>query len=122
MCAMFKTIGAMFRTIRALAFPLSRTVLIALLWANRYTVGLWYRSLAQEVRRNGFVPSRLQNLVRGLWTVSNHQTVANSPALRLIGLREVGFEIEARNDWFGRPLVEELLAPVPPYPTTVTAA
>jgi hypothetical protein len=119
---MFKTIGSMIRTARALLFPLSRTVLIALLWSNRYTVGLWYRSVVRELRDNGFVPSRVQNLGRALWTVTSHQAVANSPALRMIRLREDGFEIEARNDWFGRPLVEELLAPVPPYPTTVTAA
>jgi hypothetical protein len=119
---MFKTIGAMFRTLRAMVFPLSRTVLIAVMWSNRYTVGLWGRSLVREVRANGVDPVRLQHLVRALWTVTNHQAVSNSPSLRSLAVRDTGFEIEARADWIGRPLVEELLAPVPPYPTTVTAA
>ena len=119
---MFKTLGSMLRTLRALAFPLSRLVLAVLLWSNRYTVALWGRSLGREVFDNGFNPVRIARLVRGLWTVSNNTAVANAPDLRSIGLREGGFVVEARSDWVGRRAVEEMLAPIPPYPTEVTAA
>ncbi len=119
---MFKTLGSILRTLRAMAFPVSRVVVVAMLWSNRYTVATWARSLGREVYAQGVDAVRIGRLVRALWIATGHPAVANSPALRSIRLGTDGFVVETRADWFGRRIVEDVLAPVPPYPIEMTAA
>jgi hypothetical protein len=119
---MFKTLGSILRTLRAVALPVSRVVVAALLWSNRHTVATWARSLGREVYAQGVDVVRISRLVRALWTVTGHPAVANSPALRSIRLGTDGFVVETRAGWFGRGIAEELLAPMPPYPIEMTAA
>lgn len=119
---MFRTLTAFGRTFRKMMFPLSRIALVVLVWSNRHTVALWYRSLRDEVDANGFDPGRLRHLVRGLWTIAADRSTSNTEAIRTISLGDDQFVVEAREDWplLGR--VESLLAPIPPYPTVATAA
>lgn len=119
---MLRTLGSITRIPVRLVRPFSRLVLLALLWMNRHTIALWFRSLSTEVSEHGVQVGRLKTLVGALWRISNNHVVANAQALRSIRLGVDGYEIDARVGWPGRSVVEELLAPVPPYPTTVTAA
>lgn len=119
---MMRTLGAIARIPVRLVRPFSRLVLLALLWMNRHTIALWFRSLGAEVSEHGVRIGRLRTLVGALWRISNHEVVANSPSLRSIRQGVNGYEIDARVGWAGRPVVEELLAPMPPFPTSVTAA
>lgn len=115
-------IGAVVRVVRAILRPLTRLAFLALVWMNRNAIGLWYRSLRAEIEHHGVDLVRQRQLIRGLWIVSNEQHLANSAQLRSIGLAADGFVVEASADWPARSEVEELLAPVPPFETTVTAA
>ena len=103
------------------AFPLRRTALLLLAWANRHTVALWFRSIRHEVSA-GVDVARLRTLVRGLWAISTDRRTANAAPLQMITVRHDGFGIEAREGWIGRATVETLLAPIGPHPTTVTVA
>jgi hypothetical protein len=118
---MFKTIAAFLRTLRKLVFPLGRTAIALLLWTNRHTIALWFRSLRDEVRASGFDPERLRQLVRALWTVSNDRRTANAEALKSISVRPDGYSFEAHDDWGGRSTVEHLLAPIAPHQTVVSS-
>lgn len=118
---MIRSIRSLLRTGR-LAFPLTRTALLLLAWTNRHTVGLWFRSIRNELSTNGFDATRLRQLLRGLWTVSSDRRTTNAEPLRTISVREDGFGIEARDGWIGRATVETLLAPIPPHETTLSVA
>ena len=118
---MFKTIAAFSRTVRKLVFPLGRTAMALLIWTNRHTLALWFRSLRDEVAANGFQPDRLRQLVRALWTVSSDRRTANADALKSISVRADGYGFEAHQDWSGRSTVEDLLAPIAPHETVVSS-
>lgn len=119
---MFTTLAAFTRTTRKLIFPLGRTAIALLVWTNRHTLALWYRSFRAEIETNGFDLDRVRHLARGLWAVANDRRTANAEALKTIWVRPDGFEFAAHDDWDGRDAVEELLAPIGPHETTVTAA
>jgi hypothetical protein len=118
---MFRSIMALLRTGRMAAFPLTRTALLWLAWANRHTVALWIRSIRHEVS-GGVDVGRLRTLLRGLWAVSTDRRVTNAEPLQKLTVREDGFGIEARDGWIGRATVETVLAPISPHPTTVSVA
>lgn len=118
---MFRSILALVRTGRMAVFPLTRTGLLLIGWANRRTVALWFRSLRHEVM-GGIDVGRLRTLVRGLWVISRDRRTANAEQLQMITVREDGFGIEAREGWIGRATVETLLAPISPQPTKVSVA
>lgn len=119
---MFRTIPALLRTLRSVLTPVSRVALVVLMWMNRHTIALWYRSIRDELTETGFDARRLRHLVRALWRVSNDRRTANAEALRSISVRSDGYEFEALEDWSGRVAVETLLAPIPPYPTETSVA
>lgn len=118
---MFRSILALVRTGRMAAFPLTRTALLFLAWANRHTVALWFRSIRREVT-GGVDVGRLRTLVRGLWVISSDRRTTNAEPLQMITVRDDGFGIEAREGWIGRATVETLLAPISPQPTKMTVA
>jgi hypothetical protein len=118
---MFRTIAAFSRTLRKLVFPLGRTAMALLIWTNRHTLSLWYRSLRDEIRANGFALDRLQSLLRALWTVSSDRRTANADQLKSISVRPNGYSFEATDDWTGRSTVEDLLAPIAPHQTVVSS-
>lgn len=119
---MFTTLVAFSRTARKLVFPIGRTALALLVWLNRYTLMLWYRSARDEVQANGFDVERLRHLAHGLWAIANDRRTANAEALKTVWVRADGYEFAAHDDWEGRDAVEELLGPIGPHETTVTAA
>jgi hypothetical protein len=118
---MFRTIAAFSRTLRKLVFPLGRTAIALLIWTNRHTLTLWYRSLRDEIQANGFRPDRLRQLVHALWTVSSDRRTANADELKSISVRPDGYSFEAQDDWVGRSTVEHLLGPIAPHQTVVSS-
>lgn len=65
---------AMRRTIGAVLWPVSRPLMLALLWTQRDTIALWWRSLSAELRRDGALDvRRMGTLVRALWRVTADQ-------------------------------------------------
>lgn len=118
---MIRSIRALVRTGRMAAFPLTRTVLLLLAWANRHTVALWFRSIRHEVT-GGVELDRFRTLVRGLWAISSDRRTTNAEPLRMITVRADGFGIEAREGWIGRATVETILAPISPQTTRTTVA
>lgn len=118
---MFRSITSLLRTGRMAVFPLTRTTLVLLAWANRHTVALWLRSIRNEVS-NGVDLGRLRTLVRGLWAVSSDRRTANAEPLHMITVRPDGFGVEARDGWIGRATVETILAPISPHPITTSVA
>jgi hypothetical protein len=118
---MFTTIAAFSRTVRKLLFPIGRTALVLLVWSNRHTIALWFRSLRDEIQVNGFDIERIRQLVHALWTVSSDSRTANADALKTISVRPDGYSFEAHDDWTGRTTVEHLLAPIAPHQTTVSS-
>ena len=119
---MFRSIRTLLRTGRMAAFPLTRTAMLFLAWTNRHTVALWFRSLRNEWSVSGFDPTRMRQLLRGLWTISSDRRTANAEPLQMITVRDDGFGVEARDGWIGRATVETLLSPISPHPTTVSVA
>lgn len=119
---MWRSFRSIFRTVRVAAFPLTRTGLLLLAWANRHTLGLWFRSIRHELSSSGFDIGRMRLLLRGLWAISSDRRTMNAEPLRMITVRSDGFGIEARDGWIGRATVETLLAPISPQPTTTTVA
>lgn len=103
-------------------FPLSRTALLFLAWNNRHTVGLWYRSLRDEITEHGFDADRVRQLTKALWAVSSDRRTTNAEPLQKLTLRDDGFGIEAREGWIGRATVETLLSPISPHQTTLSVA
>ena len=118
---MFTTIAAFSRTLRKLVFPLGRTAIALLIWTNRHTVALWYRSLRDEIQAHGVDVERVRRLLHALWTVSNDRRTANVDALKSISVRPDGYSFEAHDDWTGRSTVEHLLAPIAPHQTVVSS-
>jgi len=119
---MFTTLAAFSRTARKLIFPLGRTAVALLVWLNRHTLMLWFRSVRDEVQEHGVDVERLRYLAVGLWAIANDRRTANAEALKTIWVRADRYEFEAHDDWDGREAVEELLGPIGPHETTVTAA
>ncbi|MEZ5297206.1 MAG: hypothetical protein R2697_13290 [Ilumatobacteraceae bacterium] len=119
---MFRTLAAFGRTTRKLIFPIGRTAIVLLVVTNRHTLALWYRSLRDEFRSNGFDLDRLRHLAHGLWLVARDRRTTNAEALKTIWVKPNGYAYEAHDDWAGRDAVEDLLGPIGPHETVVSAA
>lgn len=119
---MFRSITSLLRTGRMAFFPLTRTTLVLVAWANRHTVALWYRSIRNEVTNGGVDLARLRTLLRGLWAVSSDRRTTNAEPLHMITVLPDGFGVEARDGWIGRATVETILAPIAPHPITTSVA
>ncbi|MAT06610.1 MAG: hypothetical protein CL424_16345 [Acidimicrobiaceae bacterium] len=119
---MFTTLAAFTRTVRKLIFPLGRTAIALLLWTNRHTLALWFRSFRDEIQTNGVVPERLRHLATGLWAIANDRRTANAEPLKTLWVRDDGYEFAAHDDWAARSVVEDLLGPIGPHETSVSAA
>lgn len=100
----------MFRTMRSLANPFTRTALLAFAWTHRYTIMRWGRSLWNELRRPGRIdPDRLVLIGRVLWTITGDERLARSSKLRHVRLDGSTLVIDASPGWTGTArLVDEL--------------
>lgn len=100
----------MFRTMRSLATPFTRTALLAFAWSHRYTIMRWGRSLWNELRRPGRIdPGRLTLIGKVLWAITSDDRLARSRKLRHVRLEGSTLVIDASPGWTGTArLVDEL--------------
>lgn len=78
---------AMRRTIGALLWPISRPLMLALIWTQRDTIALWWRSLAAELGREGSIDlRRMGMLIRALWRVTADRRLRELAQIETIGI------------------------------------
>lgn len=98
------------RTTRPVVRPISRAAIVLLLWSQRYTLALWFRSLRDEtmhqVSRRRTDVSRWKRLVAALWRISSDPRLANTPELRRIAVDGDTVTLDASETWHGRYLLD----------------
>ena len=101
------------RTTRPVVRPISRAAIVLLMWSQRYTLALWFRSLRDEtmhqVSRRRTDVKRWKRLVSALWRISSDPRLANTPELRRIALDGDTVTLDASETWHGRYLLDSQL-------------
>jgi hypothetical protein len=101
------------RTTRPVLRPISRTAVVLLLWSQRYTLALWFRSVRDEfmhqTSRRGTDVRRWKRLLSALWRISSDPRLANTPELRRIALDGDTVTLDASETWHGRYLLDSQL-------------
>jgi hypothetical protein len=101
------------RTTRPVVRPISRAAIVVLMWSQRYTMALWFRSIRDEAmhqfaRRSTDV-RRWKRLFAALWRISSDPRLANTPELRRIALDGDTVTLDASETWHGRYLLDSEL-------------
>jgi hypothetical protein len=101
------------RTTRPVLGPLSKSAVVLLLWSQRYTMALWFRSVRDEVMhqfsRRRTDTQRWKRLLNALWRISSDPRLANTPELRRIALDGETVTLDASETWHGRYLLDSQL-------------
>jgi len=99
-----------FRTLRTVANPFSRTALLMFAWTHRRTVMRWGRSFWTELRSPGRIdPGRLALIGRVLWAITRDDRLADPRQLRHVRLVGDTPVVDASPRWRGTArLVDEL--------------
>jgi hypothetical protein len=101
------------RTTRPVLRPISRTAVVLLLWSQRHTLALWFRSVRDEfmhqTSRRGTDVRRWKRLLSALWRISSDPRLANTPELRRIALDGDTVTLDASETWHGRYLLDSQL-------------
>jgi hypothetical protein len=101
------------RTTRPVVRPISRAAVVLLMWSQRYTLALWFRSIRDEamhqVARRRTDVTRWKRLVSALWRISSDPRLANTPELRRIALDGETVTLDASETWHGRYLLDSQL-------------
>ncbi len=100
----------MFRLLRGLANPFTRTAMIAFAWSHRRTIRRWGRSFWNELRSpNRIDPSRLMLMGKVLWAITSDDKLAQSRQLKHVRLDGSTLVVDAAHGWQGSArLVDEL--------------
>ena len=105
--------GLLRRTTRPVVRPISRAAFVVLMWSQRHTVALWFRSIRDEVMhqtsRRRTDPRRWKRLLSALWRISSDPRLANTPELRRIALDGDTVTLDASETWHGRYLLDNQL-------------
>ena len=92
----------MFRTLRTMANPFTRTAILAFIWSHRRTILRWGRSFWTELRRPGRIdPNRLGIIARVLWTITREDDLAKARQLRHVRLNGTTLVIDTAPGWKG---------------------
>jgi hypothetical protein len=101
------------RTTRPVLRPISRSAVVLLMWSQRYTLALWFRSVRDEFMRQlshrGTDVRRWKRLLSALWRISSDPRLANTPELRRIALDGDTVTLDASETWHGRYLLDSQL-------------
>jgi hypothetical protein len=101
------------RTTRPVLRPISRSAVVLLLWSQRYTLALWFRSVRDEfmhqTSRRATDVRRWKRLMSALWRISSDPRLANTPELRRIALDGDTVTLDASETWHGRYLLDSQL-------------
>ena len=100
----------MFRMLRTVANPFTRTAMLAFAWANRHTILRWGRSFWNELSRPGMIePARLALIARVLWAITRDERLANARQLKHVRLDGDTLVVDSTAGWTGTArLVDEL--------------
>ncbi|MGB0113435.1 MAG: hypothetical protein WBP59_09470 [Ilumatobacteraceae bacterium] len=100
----------MFRSLRTIANPFTRTALIAFTWSHRRTILRWGRSLWNELREPRRIdPARLVLIGKVLWAITREEQFAQARQLRHVRLDGDSLVVDATPGWRGTArLVDEL--------------
>ncbi len=100
----------MFRALRGLANPFTRTAMIAFAWSHRHTIRRWGRSFWNELRAPGSIdPSRMALMGKVLWAITSDDRLAKSRQLRHVRLDGSTLVVDTAHGWTGSArLVDEL--------------
>ena len=105
--------GLLRRTTRPVVRPISRAAIVVLMWSQRHTLALWFRSIRDEVMhqtsRRRTDPRRWKRLLSALWRISSDPRLANTPELRRIALDGDTVTLDASETWHGRYLLDNQL-------------
>jgi hypothetical protein len=103
----------MFRTLRTVMKPFSRTALIAFAWSHRRTILRWGRSFWFELTSPGRIDRRrLSTISKVLWTITRDDQLAKARQLRQVRLVGDELVIEASPRWRGRARLVDRLASI----------
>jgi hypothetical protein len=104
----------MFRTVRLMANPFTRTAVLAFAWTHRRTILRWGRSLWSELKRPGFIdPSRLSLIARVLWTITRENDLAKAKQLRHVEIRGTTLIVDTAPGWKGTARLVDALDDIP---------
>jgi hypothetical protein len=100
----------MFRSLRMISTPFTRTAILAFVWAHRRTILRWGRSFWRELKRPGRIdPSRLALIGRILWVITREEQLAKARQLRQVRLDGDTLVVDTAPGWRGTArLVDEL--------------
>lgn len=100
----------MFRTLRTIANPFTRTAILAFAWSQRHTILRWGRSLFNELREPRRIdPTRLMLIGKVLWAITREEQFAHARELRHVSLDGTTLVVDASPGWKGTArLVDEL--------------
>ena len=100
----------MFRMMRTVANPFTRTAIIAFVWSHRRTILRWGRSFWNELRHPGRIdPKRLTLIGQVLWAITRDERLANARQLRNVSLDGTTLVVDTSSGWTGTArLVDEL--------------
>jgi hypothetical protein len=102
--------ACMFRMLRTMANPFTRTAILAFAWSHRRTIMRWGRSLFNELRRPGWIdPDRLVLIGKVLWAITSDDRLAHAKQLRQVRLEGSTLVVDASRGWKGTArLVDEV--------------
>lgn len=104
----------MFRTVRMMANPFTRTAVIAFAWSHRRTILRWGRSLWSELKRPGFIdPSRLSLIARVLWAITREDDLAKAKQLRHVEIDGTVLVVDTAPGWKGTARLVDALDDIP---------
>jgi len=104
----------MFRWLRNLANPFSRTALLMLAWTHRRTIMRWGRSFWTELKTPGRIaPQRLTLIGRVLWTITRDEQLAKARQLRHVRLDGDTLVVDTAPNWRGTAHLVDQLATIP---------
>ncbi len=90
----------MFRRLRMLFNPFTRTAVLAFAWSHRRTVTRWGRSMWSELRRPGRIePERVQQIAKVLWAITSNDSLAKSKQLREVRLDGNVLVVDSAPGW-----------------------
>lgn len=100
----------MFRALRALANPFTRTAMIAFAWSHRRTIRRWGRSFWNELRSPHRIdPSRLMLMGKVLWAITSDDRLAQSRQLKHVRLDGSTLIVDATHGWKGSARLVDVL-------------
>ena len=104
--SMFRVLRAPFAIVR----PFRRAAWILLLWTQRHTVALWWRSLSAELRRGRPInTANLRRLSMALYHVAADPRLSNAPELRQLTITDDVVHAHTDEHWAKRDLLITVL-------------